>query len=202
MIILVDKPSGYLTSDVLNKLKKIFFNQKIWHSWTLDPLASGLLIFALWKDTKKLKYYINLPKEYISIFDFTLETDTWDLDYKYYCKKYDFKKVDINYIDYELKLITGRYVYLDLPYYSSKKLNWKRLYEYAYLWKYMKKSSKMYIYSYKILSYNFPYLKIYLKVWSWTYIRSIANYIWKRIGLVWSVVYLRRLSIWKYTLFQ
>jgi tRNA pseudouridine55 synthase len=81
MLIFVDKPSGFTSGDIVRKVKKLYPKAKVGHSGTLDPMASGLLILGVGKDTKKLTQIQKLPKEYITTIDFSLETDTWDKDY-------------------------------------------------------------------------------------------------------------------------
>lgn len=54
MLVLVDKPTGYTSFDVVKKLKRLYPGEKIGHAGTLDPLATGLLLIAIGKDTKKI----------------------------------------------------------------------------------------------------------------------------------------------------
>jgi tRNA pseudouridine55 synthase len=213
MLLLIDKPAWYTCWDIIRKLKKLYPKVKIWHSWTLDPMATGLLIIWLWKDTKKLSYFQKLPKEYETIIDFSLETDTWDKDRYNWYKKYKVtkqwlvkeengnnifvKKPELDQIKEKLQQIKGEVV-LPLPPFSAKKIKWQRLYDLARQWKIENLEKKMMIYDYKILWYDFPYLRLWLKVWSWTYIRSIWYWLWKQFDLWGSLVYLRRLAIGSY----
>ena len=88
MLLLIDKPTWYTCGDIIRKLKKLYPDVKIGHSWALDPMATGLLIIWFGRDTKKLARLQQLPKEYETIIDFSLETDTWDKDWYQYYKKY------------------------------------------------------------------------------------------------------------------
>ena len=54
MLLLVDKPTGMTSYDVIRHLKKQYPGQKIGHSGTLDPLATGLLLIGIGKGTKML----------------------------------------------------------------------------------------------------------------------------------------------------
>ena len=56
--LLVDKPSGISSFDVIRKLRKILNFKKMGHAGTLDPLASGLLIIALGEGTKLLQFFL------------------------------------------------------------------------------------------------------------------------------------------------
>lgn len=54
MFLLVDKPSGCTSFDVVEKIKRIYAGEKVGHGGTLDPMATGLLVVAIGKDTKQL----------------------------------------------------------------------------------------------------------------------------------------------------
>lgn len=85
MFLLVGKPKGFTSFDVIRKIKRIYPGEKIGHAGTLDPMATGLLIVAIGKDTKKLKEFVGLDKTYLAMIDFSKKSDTWDLEYwKYY----------------------------------------------------------------------------------------------------------------------
>ena len=63
-IILVNKPQGWTSQDVLSKLKRYFHVDKIGHAGTLDPLATGLLVVLLGASTKLSDYLLSDEKEY------------------------------------------------------------------------------------------------------------------------------------------
>jgi len=65
-ILLIDKPVGITSFDVIRRLRKELGIKKMGHAGTLDPLASGLMIIGVGSGTKKLNEYIKLPKEYIT----------------------------------------------------------------------------------------------------------------------------------------
>ena len=76
--VLINKESGWTSFDVVAKLRSIFKTKKIGHGGTLDPLATGLLICAVGKYTKKLPYIQNMPKEYKAQFKIGATTVTND----------------------------------------------------------------------------------------------------------------------------
>jgi len=63
-ILLVDKPKGITSFDVIRRLRKELHIKKMGHGGTLDPLATGLMIIGIESGTKKLHEYLKLPKEY------------------------------------------------------------------------------------------------------------------------------------------
>lgn len=216
MLALIDKPTWYTSFDIIRKLKRIYPDMKIWHSWTLDPMATWLLVIWIWKDTKKLCEIQQYDKEYVAHIDFSYSTDTWDMDFFEVIKNYELKTnnwvndgiiIDWNIIKApsleqikeKLDSIIPSYE-MPLPSFSAKKVNWKKLYDLAREWVDLNLSRVMKIYSYEILDYSFPVLKIKINVWSWTYIRSIAYWLGKEFWIWWVLSYLRRTRIWEFDL--
>jgi tRNA pseudouridine(55) synthase len=82
MFLAVDKPQWITSYDVIRRLKRQFPKKtKIGHSGTLDPMATGLLIIAVDKDTKRLHEFLGADKSYETTIDFSKMSDTWDMDY-------------------------------------------------------------------------------------------------------------------------
>jgi len=82
MFLAVDKPQWITSFDVIRRLKRLFPKKtKIGHSGTLDPMATGLLIIAVDKDTKRLYEFLGADKSYETTIDFSKMSDTWDMDY-------------------------------------------------------------------------------------------------------------------------
>ena len=99
MLIIVDKPSWISSFDVIRVLKRELWEKKIWHSWTLDPLASWLMLIGTWDDTKKLNNLIWLDKSYETVIDFSKKSDTWDMWYREYYEEIDVKWKEISLED-------------------------------------------------------------------------------------------------------
>ena len=77
-ILLINKPIGITSRDVVNQLTKKFNTKKIGHTGTLDPFASGVMIVTINKGTKISSYLENLDKEYIAEVLLGISTDTLD----------------------------------------------------------------------------------------------------------------------------
>ena len=75
-ILLVDKPSGITSHNIVDRLRKKLNMKKIGHAGTLDPLATGLMILLIGKATKVSQFLINLDKAYEGIFKLGEETDS------------------------------------------------------------------------------------------------------------------------------
>ena len=79
-ILLVDKPSGITSHDIVDRLRRKLKMKKIGHAGTLDPLATGLMIMLIGKATKVSQFLISLDKSYEGEFILGLETDSQDAD--------------------------------------------------------------------------------------------------------------------------
>lgn len=78
-ILLVDKPQGFTSHDVIAKLRGILHERRIGHSGTLDPMATGLLVVYIGRSTRAVQFAENHDKEYIAGIRFGVVTDTQDI---------------------------------------------------------------------------------------------------------------------------
>jgi tRNA pseudouridine55 synthase len=180
--ILINKPAGITSHDVIDKLRKITGIKKIGHAGTLDPFAQGLLILGIGKEfTKKLSIFQKKDKEYIATLKLGAESDTFDRDGKIVerkVKKIPRKKA----INKVLKSFLGEIEQIP-PLFSAKKIKGKKLYELARKGiKIKPKPQKVKIYELSVLRYRFPFLKIKVKCSKGTYIRSLANNIGQKLS--------------------
>lgn len=77
-IVLVDKPTGWTSHDVVAKLRKILGTKKIGHAGTLDPLATGLLVLGVEAGTKLLTFLVGADKTYLATVRLGASTTTDD----------------------------------------------------------------------------------------------------------------------------
>lgn len=78
-ILVIDKPQGPTSHDVVAIVRRQFSKQRIGHTGTLDPLATGVLPLACGQATRLVQFLIDKEKEYEAIIRFGLETDTYDV---------------------------------------------------------------------------------------------------------------------------
>lgn len=78
-VLVIDKPQGPTSHDVVAIVRRQFSKQRIGHTGTLDPLATGVLPLACGQATRLVQFLINKEKEYEAIIRFGLETDTYDV---------------------------------------------------------------------------------------------------------------------------
>ena len=79
-ILLVDKPTGITSHDIVDRLRRKLKVKKIGHAGTLDPLATGLMIMLIGKATKVSQFLISLDKSYEGKFRLGIETNSQDSD--------------------------------------------------------------------------------------------------------------------------
>lgn len=128
-IILVNKPAGMTSHDVVNKLRKILHTKKVGHCGTLDPDATGVLVVCINKATKVLQFLTSESKEYIATLSLGISTDTYDASGNV-LETMEYQKIDDDKIIACLKSFVGKQEQKP-PLYSAIKVNGKKLYEYA-----------------------------------------------------------------------
>ena len=202
-IILVDKPKGITSFDVIRRLRKELGIRKMGHAGTLDPNATGLMIIALESSTKKLESYLKLPKCYEAEILFGIKTDTGDTDGAIVgTKDAAVSESAIRNIlaDFEKERILN----IKVPAYSAIKQKGKALYELA------RKGIEvdapvrpMEIRGAKLLSFRQEngrfFAFVHFDVGSGAYIRSIAEELGARLGTICTLSNLRRISIAEFT---
>lgn len=197
-IILVDKPKGITSFDVIRILRKKFGIQKMGHAGTLDPLASGLMIIGVEKGTKKLNEYLKLPKVYEAEILIGIRTSTGDMEGQIIEQK-NVENISNDEINNVLKGITGK-INLSVPMYSAIKIAGKPLYKYARKNINIEQPNKdMEVLWVTLKDYrhtdNHFIISIELEVASGTYIRSVAEEIGRRLGYPATTKELRRTKI-------
>src|SRR5215831_8880526 len=79
-ILVVDKPRGRTSHDVVEAVRRLVGFRQIGHLGTLDPLATGVLVLALGRATRLARFYAGRRKRYTCAFRFGFATDTYDAD--------------------------------------------------------------------------------------------------------------------------
>ena len=79
-VIVIDKPAGMTSNDVVQQARRLFFASKAGHTGSLDPLATGVLPVCFGEATKFSQYLLDADKEYVSEFVFGISTNTADSD--------------------------------------------------------------------------------------------------------------------------
>lgn len=129
-IIIINKTKNCTSHDIVKKAKKIL-NEKVGHTGTLDPNATGVLPLLVGKGTQISKYIINHDKTYESVLQLGEKRDTADAEGKILeTKEVPEENLHTENVEKVLKSLIGKQEQVP-PIYSAIKVNGKKLYEYA-----------------------------------------------------------------------
>lgn len=127
-LLLINKPSGLTSHDVVSRVRRILNTKEVGHSGTLDPMATGLMVLLIGEATKLSSYVTEGDKSYEVGFKLGVTTDTLDITGQVLTEKQvlnsDFE------IDNIAVQLAGEFQ-LPIPMFSAKKIDGKKLYEYA-----------------------------------------------------------------------
>ena len=180
-ILLLNKPSGISSNQALQKAKKILKVSKAGHFGTLDPLAEGLLIIGINSGTKLSKFLLNDCKEYEATIRLGISTDTDDSEGRVITA--DDTQISIETLLGTLDQFRGEQTQIP-PKYSAIKIQGRKLYDYARKGQEIDiQSRQVTIHFLEVLEFEYPNLKIKLKVSKGTYIRSIARDLGCKLGV-------------------
>ena len=127
-LLLVNKPSGMTSHDVVSRVRRILQTKEVGHSGTLDPLASGLMVLLIGEATKLSAFITDGDKAYQVGFRLGYTTDTLDTTGQVLTESPVLSTLDQVQ---EVALKSSGELELPIPLYSAKKIEGKKLYEYA-----------------------------------------------------------------------
>lgn len=173
-VLLIDKPQGWTSFDVVAKIRNTIKVKKIGHAGTLDPLATGLLILCTGKFTKKIDEYQAQEKEYTGKLILGKTTPSYDAETKPDAT-FPIEHISKEALNEALKKLSGTIEQLP-PMYSAIKKDGKRLYELARKGKTVELTPRQVeIKVFEITENQFPELSFRVVCSKGTYIRSLAH---------------------------
>ena len=201
-IIIINKEKKCTSHDVVKKIKKLF-NNKVGHTGTLDPNATGVLPILVGQGTKVSKYLINHDKSYEAVLKLGEKRDTADIEGNIIEKK-DVKKevLEKNKIEQAIKKLIGKQKQIP-PIYSAIKVNGKKLYEYARKGQEVEiEPRNIEIYDINLVEVDLEKQEITFKVKcsKGTYIRSLCEKIAERLDTVGYMKELKRIQVGEFNL--
>lgn len=200
-ILLIDKPKGWTSHDVVAKLRRLTGIKKIGHGGTLDPLATGLLVIGIGKATKKLEQFVQGDKTYLA--GITLgATSTTDDEEGELSPRPVTAEPNEEMVIPMLQKFVGTQEQLP-PTYSAIKTDGKKAYEEARAGRAVERKPRLVtIHELDTIGYQYPRLMIRVTVSKGTYIRALARDIGESLGTGGYLSALRRERVGAYSLDQ
>ena len=205
-ILVINKPSGFTSHDVVNVVRRLFNTRKVGHAGTLDPMATGVLILLIGKSTKASEALLNQDKTYRATITFGQQTDTGDADGQVintddasWLTQFEVEKV--------LPLLVGSRDQM-VPAYSAVKVQGQKLYNMARSGKPLadRPLRHITIQSIDLRQFSptqpFPSAEIDVHCSKGTYIRVLAEEISDKIGVPGHLSALERRASGNYTIEQ
>jgi len=203
-VLIIDKPVGPTSHDVVNRVRRIFNTRKVGHTGTLDPFATGVMVVLIGKATRLAKFADRADKEYEATLRFGFATDTGDLTGT---QTGDHGRSDI--LSREIEGVLDRFrgeIMQVPPMYSAKKVDGRKLYELARLGEEIERSAvQVTIHEAEVVSAgNEPseIQRLRVRCSAGTYIRTLAEDIAKALGTAAHLTELRRTVSGQFSLVQ
>ena len=193
-VLLLDKPIGWTSFNMVQKVRHLTKVTKVGHAGTLDPLATGLLIICTGKFTKQINTYMGMTKEYIGTLVIGATTPTYDLE----SEPENFQSID-HVTEAQIKAATKKFVGAILqmpPQHSAIKKDGKRLYESARQGIEVKVDPRpITIERFEIINIDLPHIDFKVVCSTGTYIRSLVKDFGDALGVGAYMSALRRTKI-------
>jgi tRNA pseudouridine55 synthase len=194
-ILLVDKPMGITSHDIVDRLRRKLKMKKIGHAGTLDPLATGLMIMLIGKATKVSQFLISLDKSYDGEFLLGVETDSQDADGEVVSEKPIPEDVDQVRVEDEMKTFWGDQ-YQTPPMFSAKKIDGVPLYKMARKGKTVEREPRFIrINELSLTKWNSPKGEFSMACSKGTYVRTVLHDLGQKLGCGAHLTALRRTKI-------
>ena len=180
-VIVVDKPEGWTSHDVVGKMRRIAGTRRIGHLGTLDPIATGVLPLVIGRATRLAQFYTRSDKIYEGVVHFGWSTVTYDRAGEPTSEKREVS-LDAGELEALLERFRGEVLQTPPPV-SAKKVEGKRAYELA------RKSQPVelepvtiHVYELALLEVNGPEARLRAHCSGGTYMRSIAHDLGQALG--------------------
>ena len=193
-ILLLDKPSGLTSHDVVDRVRRKLHMKRVGHAGTLDPMATGLLIMLVGKATKVSQYLMSLDKAYECVARFGQETNSHDCDGEIVT---EISTEDLT----EEKIHSGMEEfrgdqYQTPPMFSAKKVKGVPLYKHARKGREVEREARfIHVSQFSLLGFDNPDARFSLRCSKGTYVRTIAHDLGQKLGYGAHLVSLRRTEI-------
>ncbi len=197
-VLLVDKPAGMTSHDVVDHVRVAADMRRIGHTGTLDPGATGLLILCLGSATRLAQYLTDMDKTYEGIMRLGVMTDSYDLDGKV-LEERPVPEVNEDALREILARFTGDIQQVP-PMVSAVKVGGQRLYKMARKGQEVERQPRpVTVYEFALLGYTAPDAHIRVRCSRGTYVRTLCHDVGQELGCGAALANLRRTRVGKHS---
>ncbi len=180
-LLVIDKPGGMTSRDVVNRVTRIVRKTKVGHAGTLDPLASGVLVVCIGPATRLVEEVQRLPKTYRTVIRLGARSDTLDADGRIEPVPNP-RRPELAELDAAIAPLVGEVDQLP-PEFSALKVGGRRAYDLARAGQAVELAPrKVRIDRIQVVRYQWPELELEIDCGAGTYIRSIARDVGEALG--------------------
>lgn len=197
-LILVDKPRGGTSHDIVARVRRILGQQRVGHFGTLDPLATGLLLVAVGGATRLFPWFSRHDKVYGGEMRLGWATETYDSQGRPVSEESP-NLPDRTALIEAMKRFVGRFEQMPPPY-SAKKVGGQPLYKWARSKRPVSpKSCRVIVHSFDLIDYAPPLARFNVHCGAGTYVRSLVHDLGQTLGCGAHLAGLRRLAVGTYS---
>ena len=197
-ILIVDKPAGWTSQDVVSKLRGVLHEKRVGHGGTLDPMATGVLPVFVGRATRAVEFFEHADKTYVATLRLGVTTDTQDTTGTV------LQTQPINVDEAALRAVLPRFTGVQQqvpPMYSAVKIGGKKLYELARAGKEIeRKPREITVFSIELLDFSNDSARLRIHCSKGTYIRTLCHDIGAALGCGGCMAALRRVQAGAYSI--
>ncbi len=194
-ILLVDKPEGPTSHDVVDHVRKAAQIRRVGHAGTLDPFASGLLLVLLGSATRLSEYFLGMDKEYEATVHLGIETTTHDRDGEIVSEASSWKEVGVDTLEAALAGLRGK-ISQRPPAYSAKKIQGEAAHRRVRRGEEVElEPAEVEVYELEVQELDLPRVLLRVRCSSGTYIRALARDLGRSLKVGGHLSALRRTAI-------
>ena len=197
-IVIIDKPEGWTSQDVVSKLRGALHTKRIGHGGTLDPMATGVLPVFVGRATRGVEFFEHAEKTYVATLRLGITTDTEDIS----GTVLEEKKVHISEAEFLgiLPQFRGNIQQIP-PMYSAVKINGQKLCDLARKGREVERQPRqIQIFRLECLEFSGTEARLLVHCSKGTYIRTLCKDIGQALGCGGCMAALRRVTAGEYTI--
>ena len=199
-IVIIDKPEGWTSQDVVSKLRGVLHTKRIGHGGTLDPMATGVLPVFVGRATRAVEFFEHAEKTYETLLKPGIATDTEDITGTILTQQDAF--VTGAMLEEVLPRFRGEILQVP-PMYSALKVNGQKLYDLARKGKQVQRQPRpVTVHELKVLGMEADGIRLRVRCSKGTYIRTLCKDMGQALGCGGCMAALRRVAAGSYTIEQ